>query len=105
MVAVPLLPRFNPLDNRVFTERLTEVVVIVALMGAGLKIDRRIGWRSWAMTWRLLGSAMPLTIVAIMLLGSWIRDPGLASALLLGASLAPTDPVLATGTRRQHFRS
>ena len=92
----PLLPRFNPLDNREFTERLTEIVVIVALMGAGLKIDRRIGWRSWATTWRLLGVAMPLTIIAIMLLGSWILGLGVASALLLGASLAPTDPVLAS---------
>ena len=35
----PLLPRFNPLENREFTERMTEIVVIVALMGAGLKLD------------------------------------------------------------------
>lgn len=92
----PLLPRFNPLDNRVFAERLTEIVVIVALMGAGLKIDRPIGWRRWATTWRMLGIAMPLTIGAIALLSSWILGLGLASALLLGASLAPTDPVLAS---------
>lgn len=92
----PLLPRFNPLDNREFTERLTEIVVIVALMGAGLKIDRRIGWRRWITTWRLLGIAMPLRITAIALLGSWILNLGIASALLLGASLAPTDPVLAS---------
>lgn len=92
----PLLPTFNPLENREFTERLTEIVVIVALMGAGLKIDRPIGWHRWRTTWRLLGIAMPLTIATIALLGFWILGLGLASALLLGAALAPTDPVLAS---------
>ena len=93
---LPLLPRFNPLESREFTERMTEIVVIVALMGAGLKLDRPIGWRRWATAWRLLGIAMPLTIAALAFLGSWILSLGVASALLFGASLAPTDPVLAS---------
>ena len=42
----------NPLENRALTERLTEFVVIVSLAGAGLKLDRQFGWRSWKMTWR-----------------------------------------------------
>jgi NhaP-type Na+/H+ or K+/H+ antiporter len=92
----PLLPEFNPLENRAFTEHMTEIVVIVALMGAGLKIDRRMNLKSWNTTWRLLGIAMPLTIAAIAGLGMWILGLGVASALLLGASLAPTDPVLAS---------
>lgn len=92
----PLLPRFNPLENREFTERMTEIVVIVALMGAGLKLDRPFGWQRWGTTWRLLGLAMPLTIAALAFLGFWILGLGLASALLFGASLAPTDPVLAS---------
>ena len=94
----PLFPILsaNPLDNRALTEHLTEFVVLVALMGAGLKLDRRVGWRRWATTWRLLGLSMPLTIALIALLG-WMAlglDP--AAALLLGAALAPTDPVLAS---------
>jgi NhaP-type Na+/H+ or K+/H+ antiporter len=92
----PLLPAFNPLENRAMTEHLTEIVVIVALMGAGLKLDRKIGLRRWGTTWRLLGIAMPLTIGAIAVLGHWVLGLGAASALLLGASLAPTDPVLAS---------
>jgi NhaP-type Na+/H+ or K+/H+ antiporter len=86
----------NPLENRYLTERLTEFVVIVALMGAGLKIDRPVGWRSWALAWRLLGISMPLTIAAIAYLGWAVLRLELASALLLGAVLAPTDPVLAS---------
>jgi sodium/hydrogen antiporter len=86
----------NPLENRYLTERLTEFVVIVSLMGAGLKLDRPVTLRGWGSTWRLLGIAMPLTIVGITLLGWAILGLGIAAALLLGAALAPTDPVLAS---------
>lgn len=89
------LPNFNPLENTQWAERLTEFVVIVALMGAGLKIDRPIGGHRWMITWRLLGIAMPLSIGAIAILGWGVLGLGAASALLLGAALAPTDPVLA----------
>lgn len=70
LVWSPLFPLIaaNPLENRLVTERLTEFVVIVSLMGAGLKLDRALSWRGWESTWRLLGIAMPLTIVAITLL-------------------------------------
>ena len=85
----------SPLHYPATAERLTELVVIVALTGAGLKLDRPFGFRSWSMTWRLLVVAMPLTIAAIGLLGVWLLGLGAASALLLGAALAPTDPVLA----------
>lgn len=77
------------------TERLAEIVVIISLMGCGLKLDRPPGWKSWGVTWRLLGIAMPLTIGAVALLGVWGLGFGLAMALLLGAAMAPTDPVLA----------
>jgi NhaP-type Na+/H+ or K+/H+ antiporter len=86
----------NPLENRLLTERLTELVVIVALTGAGLKLDRPLSWAGWNATWRLLGIAMPLTIAAIALLGWAMLGLGIAAAVLLGAVLAPTDPVLAS---------
>jgi len=78
------------------TERLTELVVIISLMGAGLKIDRVPGWRSWSTTWRLLAIAMPLTIAATAWLGWSGLGFSMAMALLFGASMAPTDPVLAS---------
>lgn len=90
------LPHMNPLENGGIAEHFTEFVVIVALMGAGLKIDRPLGFRRWATTWRLLGFAMPISIAAIALLGWGLLGLGAASALLLGAALAPTDPVLAS---------
>ena len=77
-------------------ERLTELVVIVSLTGAGLKMSRRVGWRSWMTTWRLLAITMPLTVVLIAVLGASVLGLPLAAAVLLGAVIAPTDPVLAS---------
>ena len=91
----------HPEDNRALVEHVTELAVIVALMGVGLALDRPLrvrqwsSWRSWGPTWRMLGIAMPLCIAAVTLLGVWL-GVGLASALLLAAVLAPTDPVLAS---------
>ncbi|SCL33225.1 NhaP-type Na+/H+ or K+/H+ antiporter [Micromonospora nigra] len=89
------LPMPEPLEHRVFATHLTEIGVIVALMGAGLKIDRPLSWARWSSTWRLLAIAMPLCIAAVALLGWWWAGLVPAAALLLGAALAPTDPVLA----------
>lgn len=94
--SLPLgFPLPDPISDGKFVERLTELGVIIALMTAGLKLDRPPGLRRWASTWRLLGITMPLTIVLVALVGWWA---GLAvpTAVLLGAVIAPTDPVLAT---------
>lgn len=85
----------SPSAHPYITERVTEFVVIIALMGAGLKIDRVFSFRHWGMAWRLLLITMPLSIVAIMGIGFWVLGTGLVASLLLAASLAPTDPVLA----------
>lgn len=77
------------------TERFAEFVVIIALMGAGLKIDSVFRWRTWGVTWRLLAVTMPLGILAITLVVNWAIGLPWAIALLLASSLAPTDPVLA----------
>lgn len=94
-LAVDGLPTPDPFAEGAVTKRLSELVVIVSLTAAGLKIDRRWGWRSWMATWRLLAFAMPLTIAATGLLGWGVLGLVPASALLLGAVIAPTDPVLA----------
>jgi NhaP-type Na+/H+ or K+/H+ antiporter len=93
---LPGLPAVDPLEHGAVTEHLTEVVVIISLMGAGLAIDRPFGWRAWTSTWRLLAIAMPLTIVLVAVTGSVLGGLPLAAAVLLGAAMAPTDPVLAS---------
>ncbi|HEY7797730.1 MAG TPA: cation:proton antiporter, partial [Hyphomonadaceae bacterium] len=89
-------PGPDPLEYGVVTERATELVLIVALMGAGLKLDRPFGWGRWAATWRLLGITMPLSILGLTVAAVLVLNLDLATALLLGALLAPTDPVLAS---------
>ena len=92
--ALPGMPDIDPRAHRALTEHLAELGVLVALLGAGLKLDRPLGLRRWAPTWRLLGIAMPITIAGTWALGR-LGGMAPASALLLGALLAPTDPVLA----------
>jgi len=89
----PVVPL--PSAHPVFVEHFTELVVIIALMGAGLKIDRVFGWKRWAVTWRLLGPTMLLTIAGVTLIGVWVLGLPLPLAILLGGVMAPTDPVLA----------
>ena len=76
-------------------EYVSELAVIVALFGTGLRIDNLTSYRRWKPTMRMLVVAMPLTILAVALLGYWLAGMTLAGAILLGAVLAPTDPVLA----------
>jgi NhaP-type Na+/H+ or K+/H+ antiporter len=89
------LPDPDPTHALTVTEHITEVGVIVSLMGAGLKIDRTISWAGWRTTRRLLLIAMPVTILGVAVLGWWVLGLGAAGAVLLGSVLAPTDPVVA----------
>ncbi|MEV1048305.1 cation:proton antiporter [Streptomyces sp. NPDC049916] len=93
------LPAFDPVADRVWVHHLTELCVIVSLMGAGLAINRPFGRRSWAAAWRLLGLAMPLTIGATALAAWALLGWPVSVALLVAAALAPTDPVLASEVR------
>ena len=86
----------NPFEHGAVTMHLTEVCVIVALMGAGLALDRPVGWRRWATTWRLLAITMPLSIVVVAWVGWAALGLAPAAAVLLAAAVAPTDPVLAS---------
>ena len=77
-------------------ERLSEFVVIVSLMGAGLKIDRPFGWKRWRLTWRLLGIAMPLTILGLAWLGQACSGSASRPPCCSRPRSPPTDPVLAS---------
>lgn len=94
-LGLPILdPRAGETTLRV-VEHASELIVIVSLTGAGLAIDRAVGWRSWGVVWRQLAITMPLTICGLVALAVWLVGLPLASAMLLAAALAPTDPVLA----------
>lgn len=93
---VPSLPTLpDPRQEPLMWELVSELTVIVALFGAGIRIDSLRPWKRWTPTLRMLGIAMPLTILAVALLGAGMIGLTVAGAILLGAVLAPTDPVLA----------
>jgi len=92
----------DPVTHRATIEHVSELTVLVALMGVGLALDRpltprdRQSWARWSPTWRLLAVGMPVTIGGVALIGWAALGVALPAALLLGAALAPTDPVLAS---------
>ncbi|QPL40921.1 cation:proton antiporter [Erythrobacter sp. A30-3] len=93
---VPGMPdAINPVESPQIWEKAAEICVILGLFGTGLRIDRLVGRDLWKPTFRLLVIAMPLTILALALVGWQAAGMTLAGALLLGAVLSPTDPVLA----------
>ncbi|HEX2044001.1 MAG TPA: cation:proton antiporter [Gaiellaceae bacterium] len=85
----------DPVDDAALVLRLAEFAVVVALFSTGLKLDRELSWSGWSTVARLLGLAMPLTIAAVAAFGALAMGLPLGAAIVLGAALAPTDPVLA----------
>jgi sodium/hydrogen antiporter len=79
-----------------FLERLTEIVVIVSLFACGIKMNRPLNLWAWHSTVRLISLLMPLSIAAIAVLTHFLLGFNWGAAILLGAILAPTDPVLAS---------
>jgi len=90
------LPTPDPLAHPAVTTHLAEVCVLISLMGAGLALDRPVGWHRWRSTWRLIGLTMVVSIAVVALLAGWLLGLGAGAAVLLAAVLAPTDPVLAS---------
>lgn len=82
--------------NAEVLERITEFVVIVSVFGCGLKIVRPLRLKAWDITTRLIVFLMPISIFALAVVGKLFLGMNWGEAILLGAILAPTDPVLAS---------
>ncbi|MBF2016767.1 MAG: sodium:proton antiporter [Rivularia sp. T60_A2020_040] len=88
--------RRDGMFNTELLKRLTEFVVIVSVYGCGLKIARPLRLAAWDITIRLIAILMPISIFAIAAVGKFFLGMDWSGAILLGAILAPTDPVLAS---------
>lgn len=86
----------HPVTESAVVERVAEVAMIVSLFTAGLKL--RVDWRDprWGLPIRLAFGSMAVTVGLIALAGVSGLGLSLGEAILLGAILAPTDPVLAS---------
>ena len=89
---------FNPLDEFAvtFLERFSETVVVLSLFAAGLKMRVPLTDRIWRLPLRLALVSMTVTVGLVTLIGVYLLGLPLGAAVLLGAVLAPTDPVLAS---------
>jgi NhaP-type Na+/H+ or K+/H+ antiporter len=85
----------DPVGDHALIERLTELALVVAVFSAGLTVEQHVRRHSIVSVAVLLAVVMPLTVGAIALFGYYAMGLSLGGAVLLGAVLAPTDPVLA----------
>ena len=94
----------DPRGDAVLLERLSEVAVIVSLFTTGLKLRVPLRDRRWRAPIRLAFLAMILTVIGVASVGVLLFGLSLGAAVLLGAVLAPTDPVLASDVQVEDER-
>jgi NhaP-type Na+/H+ or K+/H+ antiporter len=86
----------DPVAHAPVIEVVTEIAVLISLFTAGLKLRLPLRDRAWLPPIRLASIGMVLTVVMIAGIGVVGLGMSLGAAVLLGAILAPTDPVLAS---------
>ena len=109
MLLGPLALGWLRLDARAdagLLERAAEIAVLVSLFTSGLKLRVPLVDSRWKLPFLLATVAMVGTVALIALAGVTLLHLSLGAAILLGAILAPTDPVLASGVqvREPHDR-
>jgi sodium/hydrogen antiporter len=85
-------------------ERCAEIAVLISIFVTALKISVPLRDSRWRLPISLATVAMVVTISLITAVGVSGLDLPLGAALLLGAILAPTDPVLASDVQLEHAR-
>ncbi len=96
------LIRMDPVAQASLIERLTEVAVIISLFTAGLKLSPLLHDARWRLPLRLAFLSMSVTIALVAVAGYYLLHLPLGAAILLGAILAPTDPVLASDVQLEN---
>lgn len=91
--------RLDPLANARLLERLAEVALLISLFAVGMQLGVPLRDRRWRLPLRLAFVSMAAMVAMVAAVGVWALDLPLGAAVLLGAILAPTDPVLASELR------
>lgn len=93
---------FNPLRQSGLLEVLTEVAVLISLSSAGVKMPVPVSFARWRTPILLAWVSMTLSVVLVAAFAYYLLGLPLGAGVLLGAILAPTDPVLATDVQIRH---
>lgn len=91
--------RPDPFVHSAFLERITELALLISLFAVGLKLGVPLRDRRWRLPGRLAFVATAAMVAMIAAIGIWLLGLSVGAAILLGAILAPTDPVLASGVQ------
>lgn len=105
LIAGPMalnLFHFNPIKEAPLLEILTEVAVLISLFSAGIKMPVPVTKKQWTKPVLLAWVSMALTVGLVAAFTYFVFNFPLGLAVLLGAILAPTDPVLATDVQSRH---
>ena len=86
----------DPLVYSAILERASEVAVLISLFAVGLKLGLPFSDKGWRLPARLAIVSMTITVAMIAAIGMAGLGLSLGASILLGAILAPTDPVLAS---------
>jgi sodium/hydrogen antiporter len=90
------LVRIDIVESKVWFEHLTEIAVIISLFVGGLKLRLSFKDAAWTAAYRLAAPVMLASIIGVAAFTHYAFGFEWAIAILLGAMLAPTDPVLAS---------
>ncbi|MCW8883463.1 MAG: cation:proton antiporter, partial [Sedimenticola sp.] len=93
---------FNPLKESALLEVLTEVAVLISLFAAGVKMPVPVTFARWRAPVLLATLSMVVTVALVTVFAYYLLGLPLGAAILLGAIIAPTDPVLATDVQIRH---
>jgi NhaP-type Na+/H+ or K+/H+ antiporter len=93
---------FNPLKESALLEVLTEVAVLISLFSAGVKMPAPVSFARWRAPILLASVSMTLSVGMVAAFAYYLLGLPLGVGVLLGAILAPTDPVLATDVQTRH---
>lgn len=93
---------FNPLQESALLETLTEVAVLISLFSAGVKMPVPFNLPRWRTPILLATVSMGITVGLVAAFCYYLLDLPLGAGVLLGAIVAPTDPVLATDVQVRH---
>jgi NhaP-type Na+/H+ or K+/H+ antiporter len=86
----------DPFHDAELLERVTEIAVIISLFTAGLKLRVPLRDRLWRLPLSLAFVSMTATVALIAAAGYMWLGLSLGAAVIFGAVLSPTDPVLAS---------
>lgn len=93
--------RPDPTAHSALLEQIAELGLLVSLFAVGLQLRARMRDRRWRVPLKLAFVSLSLVVLMVAAVGVLLLGLALGVAIVLGAILAPTDPVLASALQQE----